>query len=185
MNKKSSRKYVIKKMLLSQMSIVLKKKYDLSKFRERDIINTFAFEKKLVVGTDAAKWLMDMYYSKRQNAINGLIELDFVVLNKPKKRLAKKYIKRQKERDLFYDSDAWKNLRKKIFKAYGRTCMCCRKYSRVMHIDHIMPRSKYPYLELEPTNMQVLCRKCNEDKSNKHSTDYRTAEQRMYFFVNT
>ena len=42
-----------------------------------------------------------------------------------------------------------------------------------MHVDHIKPRSLYPDLELEFENLQVLCKYCNLEKSNKDEIDYR------------
>ena len=45
-----------------------------------------------------------------------------------------------------------------------------------MHVDHILPRSKYPELELWFMNQQVLCKWCNWEKSNTDYTDYRDIE---------
>lgn len=42
-----------------------------------------------------------------------------------------------------------------------------------MHVDHIKPRSKYPELELEFTNLQILCADCNLGKRNHDSIDWR------------
>jgi len=42
-----------------------------------------------------------------------------------------------------------------------------------MHVDHIRPRSKSPSLELDPDNLQVLCKACNLGKSNLDDTDFR------------
>ena len=56
--------------------------------------------------------------------------------------------------------------------------MCCGAIEGEAHmtIDHIKPRSRYPTLALSPSNMQVLCRKCNEEKDGGEM-DYRTDEQ--------
>lgn len=56
--------------------------------------------------------------------------------------------------------------------------MKCNKLFNVPHVDHIKPRSKYPYLELDGNNLQILCKKCNQDKSDINSHDYRTLEQK-------
>jgi uncharacterized phage-like protein YoqJ/5-methylcytosine-specific restriction endonuclease McrA len=72
----------------------------------------------------------------------------------------------------FYLSKEWRNLRKKVLKTYGAVCMKCGSKDDI-HIDHIKPRSKYPSLELEFSNMQVLCRICNFSKSNRNEVDYR------------
>ena len=78
----------------------------------------------------------------------------------------------------FYLSDQWILLKRKVYKLYGKGCMKCKSVSGETHIDHIMPRSLYPSLELDIHNLQILCKKCNMEKSNKNSTDYRTQEQR-------
>ena len=51
--------------------------------------------------------------------------------------------------------------------------MKCGKSHVEIHVDHIRPRSKFPKLELDFDNLQVLCKSCNKEKSNLHSTDYR------------
>ena len=51
--------------------------------------------------------------------------------------------------------------------------MLCAKTKGVMHVDHIKPRSKFPDLELEFDNLQILCKACNLGKSNKDQTDFR------------
>lgn len=78
--------------------------------------------------------------------------------------------------DSFYDSPEWQRLRYRALKAYGAACQCCgatRKDGVKIHVDHIKPRSKHPELELEFTNMQVLCEPCNFGKSNIDATDWR------------
>lgn len=73
----------------------------------------------------------------------------------------------------FYDSRDWLELRYKALKLYGRSCMQCKATNCEIHVDHIKPRSKYPELELELSNLQILCRSCNIGKSNKDETDFR------------
>jgi 5-methylcytosine-specific restriction endonuclease McrA len=73
----------------------------------------------------------------------------------------------------FYDSTAWRELRYRVIKAQGRRCMACGSTSKTIHVDHIKPRSKHPELELEFSNLQVLCVDCNLGKSNKDHTDWR------------
>ena len=76
----------------------------------------------------------------------------------------------------FYNSREWKSLRYKVLVAARGKCECCGSSSKngiVLHVDHIKPRSKYPELALEFSNMQVLCEMCNIGKSNKDDTDWR------------
>lgn len=81
--------------------------------------------------------------------------------------------KKKKEQLSFYKSEAWLALRRKVISAYGRRCMKCNVMPRVVHVDHIKPRSRHRELELDFNNLQVLCKKCNIEKSNIHETDYR------------
>ena len=75
--------------------------------------------------------------------------------------------------DAFYQTDEWRTLRLSVIDAYGRRCMKCCETDGEIHVDHIKPRSKYPELSLTFSNLQVLCRRCNQEKSNFHETDYR------------
>lgn len=68
--------------------------------------------------------------------------------------------------------DKWNKLRTKVFRHYGRFCMCCGS-TKKLHIDHIKPFSLYPELEFEFDNLQVLCNSCNSSKSNRKIIDYR------------
>ena len=74
----------------------------------------------------------------------------------------------------FYFSDKWLQLRYAVLKKYGRQCMLCLATNTEIHVDHIKPRSKYPELELEMDNLQVLCRDCNLGKSALDETDWRS-----------
>jgi len=88
---------------------------------------------------------------------------------------AKKYKKGSGKE--FYKSREWLELRYRVLKTYKAKCMCCgrspREHGIVLHVDHIKPRSKYPKLELNFDNMQVLCAACNCGKSNIDNTDWR------------
>jgi hypothetical protein len=58
-------------------------------------------------------------------------------------------------------------------KANGRCSLCgATKKETVLHVDHIVPRSKGG--TNDESNLQVLCLKCNLGKSNKDATDFRT-----------
>lgn len=71
----------------------------------------------------------------------------------------------------FIRSKEWKNLRPIVFDYYGRRCMKCGCEEK-LQIDHIKPRSDYPELALDFTNLQVLCWSCNKAKG-KDIIDYR------------
>ena len=81
----------------------------------------------------------------------------------------------------FYQSKEWRELRQRVFAAWGYNCMQCGITHKGMNIDHILPRSipAYKHLELEFSNMQVLCRYHNQVKSNTDFTDYRNLEEAL------
>lgn len=79
----------------------------------------------------------------------------------------------------FYASREWRVLRYSALKLHGAACQCCgssAKDGKVMHVDHIKPRSKYPGLELTLSNLQVLCEDCNLGKLHLDETDWRPVE---------
>lgn len=79
----------------------------------------------------------------------------------------------------FYFSREWREVRYQALKLHGGSCQCCGITARdgaKLHVDHIKPRSKFPELELEVSNLQVLCEDCNLGKSNKDSTDWRPSD---------
>lgn len=78
----------------------------------------------------------------------------------------------------FYFSDEWRTLRYKALRQHGGCCQCCGNRAmpgNPLHVDHIKPRSKYPELELELNNLQVLCADCNLGKRAWDETDWRAA----------
>lgn len=76
----------------------------------------------------------------------------------------------------FYQSEAWITLRDETLARYGEKCQKCGATPpTAIEVDHIKPRSHYPDLQLNPDNLQILCKPCNLEKSNKDNTDYRNA----------
>lgn len=69
-------------------------------------------------------------------------------------------------------------MRFETLKKYGAVCMLCESKEYIV-CDHIKPRSKFPELELDPENVQVLCNSCNMGKSNDDYTDFRPREPRL------
>lgn len=77
---------------------------------------------------------------------------------------------------VFYASEAWKTLRYLALRNSGGRCQCCgasAKDGATLHVDHIVSRYKAPCLELELSNLQVLCLDCNTGKGAWDSTDWR------------
>ncbi len=80
--------------------------------------------------------------------------------------------RQQLQSDKFYHRAEWRLLRALIFEAYGEQCMSCGGINDIA-VDHIKSRFYFPDLELDPFNMQVLCRSCNSSKGSRLTTDYR------------
>jgi len=78
-------------------------------------------------------------------------------------------------RNKFFESDAWRELRSRVFSCYGEVCMKCGVSGKKvkMQVDHIQPLHSHPELRLRFDNLQVLCADCNCTKGALHSTDYR------------
>lgn len=76
----------------------------------------------------------------------------------------------------FYKTDEWREVRYRALKLHGGCCQCCGARpspGHPLHIDHIKPRSKFPELELDLNNLQVLCEDCNLGKRAWDDTDWR------------
>ncbi len=76
----------------------------------------------------------------------------------------------------FIHSWEWRTLRYQVLKKRTPTCECCGaspKHGARVSVDHIKPRSKYPELAMEETNLQVLCSACNQGKGRWDETDWR------------
>ena len=85
---------------------------------------------------------------------------------------------RKAKSNTFYASWEWKQARYEALQLHGRQCMCCGWTPEPgskghLCVDHIKPRSKFPALALDVSNLQVLCNSCNMGKSNVHQDDFR------------
>jgi 5-methylcytosine-specific restriction endonuclease McrA len=72
----------------------------------------------------------------------------------------------------FYHSLEYLEKRYLAIKRSEGKCEACESRESIQ-VDHIKPRSLYPKLELELSNLQVLCQKCNLGKGNTDTTDFR------------
>lgn len=78
----------------------------------------------------------------------------------------------------FYLSDQWIKLRYDILSSRGNHCECCGHSWSVgnpLQVDHIKPVSLFPRFALDRENLQILCKQCNQGKSNVDQTDWRRA----------
>ncbi len=58
-----------------------------------------------------------------------------------------------------------------MLQAYPPLCGRCGNKNN-LEVDHVKPRSKYPDLELDFDNLQILCRDCNLLKGIKDSPEW-------------
>ena len=75
----------------------------------------------------------------------------------------------------FYLTREWRELRYEVLRRNDGRCELCGRSKHdgiVLHVDHIKPRSKYPKLQMDVKNLQILCADCNIGKSNKDDTDW-------------
>jgi len=76
----------------------------------------------------------------------------------------------------FYKTREWREIRYKALRNNDGRCELCgrgKKDGIILHVDHIKPRSRFPELELDLNNLQILCEDCNLGKSNKCTRDWR------------
>jgi hypothetical protein len=64
----------------------------------------------------------------------------------------------------FLDSPEWKALRADFFATAEKVCRKCGSTDE-LQVDHIKPKSKYPELALDKSNLQILCWPCNRTKA--------------------
>lgn len=142
---------------------------------------------------DAWAWMLESYASAHPGNYVRLRNMTGAKVLARKKRYAKLAFKKQDQKlqraqrtrrvalkkpdDGFYKSEAWRSLRFTALKRADGKCVLCGRSQRdhgvILHVDHIKPRSLYPKLALDGSNLQVLCEDCNLGKSNRDTTDWR------------
>jgi len=77
----------------------------------------------------------------------------------------------------FFNSNSWQRVRFEVLAECAGCCQLCgrsyRDHGVMLEVDHIKPRSRFPSLVLDKSNLQVLCFDCNRGKSNRDTTDWR------------
>jgi hypothetical protein len=76
----------------------------------------------------------------------------------------------------FYQTPDWQKARYQALLRGKGCCACCgatAKPGRPLHVDHIKPKSAYPELALDVSNLQILCGACNMGKGAWDMTDWR------------
>ena len=97
--------------------------------------------------------------------------------NKNSKQLQKQYYEKNKEVMKPLSSARWRKLRSLIIKRDKGLCQrCFIKYgiinSEDLQVHHIKPRTKYPELMFEESNLITLCRTCNLQLGTNEKLDF-------------
>ena len=111
--------------------------------------------------------------------------------NPIKKKSKEKKRKRKKIKispnSKFYKSKEWIELRYRVLSIFRAKCMCCGRtpseHGIVVNVDHIKPRARYPELELDINNMQILCSSCNWGKGNSDTTNWRNLSNNDIYLI--
>jgi len=85
----------------------------------------------------------------------------------------------RKQRDAFFASDEWRDLRYRTLKRFGARCLCCganRTTGAILHVDHVVPVAVNWSRRNDPSNLQILCEDCNIGKAANFSDDWRVDE---------
>ncbi len=101
-----------------------------------------------------------------------------MVAGKPVPRFEwpKKKSSRTKAFPRFYQSQEWRELRYRVLREQKGRCQACgmtAKDGAKLHVDHIIPISHNPRLQLDPNNLQILCEDCNLGKGATDRIDWR------------
>ena len=75
------------------------------------------------------------------------------------------------DNERFDRSIAWRVVRSMVIALYGKKCLKCGTGQHIQ-VDHIKPKSLYPWLALNFDNLQPLCWSCNKTKGSSVN-DYR------------
>lgn len=117
--------------------------------------------------------------TKKQNRAQELINLRARVIELEQQLASARKARTNSD---FYDSPAWHTLRYAALRRSNGCCELCgesKATGAIIQVDHIKPRSKFPQLELDQENLQVLCKPCNMGKSNRDSIDWRKPELKV------
>lgn len=64
---------------------------------------------------------------------------------------------------------------------YYAKCPICGSRNTKKHLDHYLPKSKFPTLCVTPDNLVPICSACNEEKRTYYSLDAETRPFHLYF----
>lgn len=81
----------------------------------------------------------------------------------------------------FFNSQSWKRVRYEALRRSSARCQCCGVpgSQTQLHVDHIKPRSLFPQLALELSNLQVLCGDCNFGKGASDEINWKATQHHI------
>lgn len=81
----------------------------------------------------------------------------------------------------FYNSPEWKKKQAEILKKQNHECQRCKSkglYTRAVTVHHRKYLRRYPYLALEDSNLESICRIChNQEHKKKENTGFINQER--------
>ena len=99
------------------------------------------------------------------------------------KRYNKKYdVKRDEEVESFYNSRAWKVMRKVVLERDNHLCRHCHQQGKITVADvvhHIKELKTHWYLRLTKENLLSLCHDCHNKEHKRDKSKGPTLSQRM------
>lgn len=91
----------------------------------------------------------------------------------------------RQERNKFYRSKEWRELREKILADSHYECLWCSQkglssQGKTLEVDHIKELKDYPELALEPSNLRVLCRQCHNERHHRSWANKKKVKEKNY-----
>jgi 5-methylcytosine-specific restriction endonuclease McrA len=130
--------------------------FTINKNRHRGSCNTEDFD-------DAKKYEKELK-KKLLDAVTDILVKE--IIRKQEDRRAAKAAWHEGYKQKPRQSNGFQKLRYQALKKAKGRCEACgaTAQDQKLHVDHIKPVSKYPNLELDANNLQILCAKCNIGK---------------------
>lgn len=107
-----------------------------------------------------------------------ILETDKCCTTKFTKLTQKQWKENNRESERIISSRKWGKFRLQIIERDNYHCQrCLHKYGRIettrLEVHHIRPRSKYPELIFERTNVITLCKTCNISLGTRETLDFK------------
>lgn len=81
-------------------------------------------------------------------------------------------VKEPKQRHPF-EGEKGMRFKNRFLAEFGECCERCGTTDRsVLQVHHVKPFSKFPHLAYEYENLDVLCKRCNQELGNSGIVDY-------------